>query len=92
MGCRSHQQGQLFFELFRHRPSIIQIPPGSRYCLLEHPKNDTREKWESVLQLYNRLLKIEYSPIAALNRTYALSKANGKPEAIKEAEKAEPHW
>jgi RNA polymerase sigma-70 factor (ECF subfamily) len=50
-------------------------------------KADTKEKWESILQLYNRLLQIEYSPIAALNRTYALSKANGKREAITEAEK-----
>ena len=50
---------------------------------------DTKVKWESVLQLYNLLLQIEYSPIAALNRTYALSKANGKEEAIIEAEKLE---
>jgi predicted RNA polymerase sigma factor len=50
-------------------------------------KDDTKEKWEAILQLYNRLLQIEYSPVAALNRTYALSKANGKEEAIKEAEK-----
>ena len=50
-------------------------------------KADTREKWESILQLYNQLLQIEYSPIAALNRTFALSKANGKAEAIIEAEK-----
>jgi RNA polymerase sigma-70 factor (ECF subfamily) len=50
-------------------------------------KLDTKEKWENILQLYNRLLQIEYSPIAALNRTYALSKANGKEEAITEAEK-----
>ena len=50
-------------------------------------KSDTQEKWESILQLYNKLLQIEYSPIAALNRTYALSKANGKIDAIKEAEK-----
>jgi len=50
-------------------------------------KADTPEKWENVLQLYNRLLQIEYSPVAALNRTYALSKANGKEKAIKEAEK-----
>ncbi len=50
-------------------------------------KEDTHEKWESILQLFNELLQIEYSPIAALNRTYALSKANGKPEAIVEAEK-----
>jgi RNA polymerase sigma-70 factor (ECF subfamily) len=50
-------------------------------------REDTMEKWENILQLYNQLLLIEYSPIAALNRTYALSKANGKSEAIIEAEK-----
>ncbi|MDX1941490.1 MAG: DUF6596 domain-containing protein [Saprospiraceae bacterium] len=50
-------------------------------------KTDTKEKWENILQLYNKLLQIEYSPIAALNRTYALSKANSKAEAIIEAEK-----
>src|SRR6185369_5186597 len=48
---------------------------------------DSKEKWENILQFYNRLLQIEYSPIAALNRTYALSKTNGKEEAIIEAEK-----
>ena len=50
-------------------------------------KMETKEKWENILQLYNELLIIEYSPIAALNRTYALAKANGKQIAIKEAEK-----
>src|SRR6187455_145029 len=50
-------------------------------------KTDTKEKWESILQLYNKLLQIEYSPVIALNRTYALSKANSKGEAITEAEK-----
>ena len=50
-------------------------------------KEDTKEKWENILQLYNQLLQIEYSPIAALNRTFALAKANGKKEAIAEAEK-----
>jgi len=50
-------------------------------------KTDSREKWENILQLYNQLLQVEYSPIAALNRTYALSKANGKSAAITEAEK-----
>ncbi|MEO6454881.1 MAG: sigma-70 family RNA polymerase sigma factor [Ginsengibacter sp.] len=50
-------------------------------------KADTKQKWENILQLFNKILQIEYSPIAALNRTYALSKANGKQEAIKEAEK-----
>jgi RNA polymerase sigma-70 factor (ECF subfamily) len=50
-------------------------------------KEDTAEKWENVLQLYNRLLQIQYSPVAALNRTYALYKANGRQQAIVEAEK-----
>jgi RNA polymerase sigma factor (sigma-70 family) len=50
-------------------------------------KNDSREKWESILMLFNHLLAIEYSPVAALNRTYALSKVHGKEEAIKQAEK-----
>lgn len=50
-------------------------------------KADTKEKWENILQLYNRLLQLEYSPVAALNRTYALAKARGKKEAIHEAEK-----
>jgi len=50
-------------------------------------KSDTKEKWENILQLYNQLLVLEYSPIAALNRTYVLSKVKGKREAIWEAEK-----
>lgn len=50
-------------------------------------KGDTPEKWSAILQLYNQLLQMEYSPIAALNRTYALSKVKGKETAITEAEK-----
>ena len=50
-------------------------------------QDDTIEKWENILQLFNRLLKLEYSPIAALNRIYALAKASGKEQAIAEAEK-----
>lgn len=50
-------------------------------------KEDTTEKWENILSLYNNLLMLEYSPIAALNRTYAVAKTNGKEAAIKEAEK-----
>jgi RNA polymerase sigma-70 factor (ECF subfamily) len=53
-------------------------------------REDTKEKWESILQLYNRLLQMQYSPVAALNRTYALAKAHGKQEAIAAAEKLPP--
>ncbi|MBI1266165.1 MAG: sigma-70 family RNA polymerase sigma factor [Cryomorphaceae bacterium] len=50
---------------------------------------DPKVKWDSILQLYNRLLQIEYSPVTALNRTYALSMAQGKEIALKEALKIE---
>ncbi|HXD77450.1 MAG TPA: DUF6596 domain-containing protein, partial [Puia sp.] len=53
-------------------------------------KADSKEKWEAILQLYNQLLMINYSPGVALNRTYALYKANGREEAIVEAEKLQP--
>jgi RNA polymerase sigma-70 factor (ECF subfamily) len=47
---------------------------------------DSPEKWESILLFYNRLLILEYSPIAALNRAYAYSRVYGKEKAIPEAE------
>lgn len=50
-------------------------------------KTESKAKWENILQLYNRLLQLQYSPVAALNRTYALSKVYGKAYAIPEAEK-----
>lgn len=52
-----------------------------------HTRTDVNEfeKWEQILQFYNALIQIEYSPITALNRTYALSKVKGKEIALKEA-------
>jgi RNA polymerase sigma-70 factor (ECF subfamily) len=50
-------------------------------------KADSFEKWDNILQLYNQLLILEYSPIIAMNRTYALAKVKGKVAAIQEAEK-----
>jgi RNA polymerase sigma factor (sigma-70 family) len=49
-------------------------------------KADTRQKWESVLTLYDQLLQMEYSPVVALNRLYVLGKVAGKEQAIIEAE------
>ena len=49
---------------------------------IENPK-----KWDYILQAYNQLLLIEYSPITALNRTYALARVKGKQTALIEAEK-----
>lgn len=49
-------------------------------------KADSKEKWEAVLQLYNHLLQLQYSPVAALNRIFALAKVYGNERAIAEAE------
>jgi RNA polymerase sigma factor (sigma-70 family) len=50
-------------------------------------KEDTSEKWKNILLLFDQLLLMENSPIAALNRIYALSKVKSTKEAIDEAEK-----
>jgi RNA polymerase sigma factor (sigma-70 family) len=43
------------------------------------------EKWDHILQAYNRLLQLNYSPVIALNRTYALARVKGEEAALKEA-------
>lgn len=48
-------------------------------------REDSATKWENILQLYDRLLELEYTPVAALNRIYVLSKTEGKQVAITEA-------
>ncbi len=50
-------------------------------------ENETKEKWENVLKLYDQLLLLEYSPVAALNRLYAYSKVYSKSAAIAAAKK-----
>ncbi len=51
-----------------------------------HTTSAEAKKWENILELYNILLQLEYSPAAALNRVFAFSKVYGKNKAIIEAE------
>ena len=44
-------------------------------------------KWQHILQLYNRLILIEYSPVSALNRAFAMAMVYGHEKAIRETEK-----
>jgi RNA polymerase sigma-70 factor (ECF subfamily) len=80
-------KGEYFLDQASHCDKLSKYHLEAGIAYWHTIKADTKEKWESILQLYNQLLLIEYSPIAALNRTYALAKANGKKEAIVEAEK-----
>jgi len=43
-------------------------------------------KWPHILQLYNQLILLEYSPVTALNRTFAFARVYGNEKAIHEAE------
>jgi RNA polymerase sigma factor (sigma-70 family) len=51
-----------------------------------HTTPTDEDKWQHILQLYNQLLLIEYSPVTALNRTFAFAKVYGNEKAIQEAE------
>lgn len=44
-------------------------------------------KWQHILQLYNQLILIEYSPVTALNRAFAIAKVYGHEKAIRETAK-----
>jgi RNA polymerase sigma-70 factor (ECF subfamily) len=48
---------------------------------------DDEHKWERILALYNELLVMEYSPVAALNRAFAYAKVYGYEKGIAETEK-----
>lgn len=50
-------------------------------------KEDTAEKWEDILNLYDQLLQSNYSSVVALNRLFALYKVHGAQAALREAEK-----
>jgi len=52
-----------------------------------HTTSTDENKWQHILRLYNQLILIEYSPITALNRTFAFAKVYGYENAIPEAEK-----
>jgi RNA polymerase sigma-70 factor (ECF subfamily) len=52
-----------------------------------HATPTDENKWQHILQLYNQLILIEYSPVTALNRAFAYSKVYGNEKAVAEAEK-----
>jgi len=80
-------QGKYYLGLSAHGNQLTKYHLEAGIAYWHTHKEDTPEKWQQILQLYNNLLIIEYSPIVALNRTYALAKVYGKAVAIAEAEK-----
>ncbi|MCC6287388.1 MAG: hypothetical protein IT249_05845 [Chitinophagaceae bacterium] len=52
-----------------------------------HTTPTDQNKWQHILELYNQLILVEYSPIAALNRMFAFARVYGHKKAIAEADK-----
>ena len=80
-------QGQHFLRLSAQGSELSSYHLEARIASWHCQRADSPEKWEAILQLYNQLLLINYSPGVALSRTFALYKANGRPAALAEAEK-----
>lgn len=81
------KQGMHFLERSASGKEISSYHLEARIAYWHCIKEDTKEKWEEILQLYDQLVKINYSPIVVLNRIYALFNVKGAKAAIVEAEK-----
>jgi RNA polymerase sigma-70 factor (ECF subfamily) len=81
------KQGMHFLNLSAQGNEISSYHLEARIACWHCDKEDSREKWEDILQLYNQLLLINYSPGVALNRTFAYYKVYGQQAALIEAEK-----
>jgi RNA polymerase sigma factor (sigma-70 family) len=79
------EKGKYFLELSAQGNEISSYHLEAGIAFWNCEKEDSSEKWESILHHYDLLLEINYSPAVALNRLYALYKARGREEALQEA-------
>ncbi len=81
------KQGMYFLNLSAQGDEVSSYHLEARIAYWHCLKEDTKEKWEDILQLYDQLLVVNYSPSVVLNRIFALYKAHGQQAALVEAEK-----
>ncbi|QNL51027.1 RNA polymerase subunit sigma [Olivibacter sp. SDN3] len=81
------EQGKRYLNLASHGKELTKYHLEAGIAYWHTHKEDSKEKWENILQLYNHLVLEAYSPVAAMNRVFALAKARGNSHAISEAEK-----
>lgn len=75
-------QGYTFLQESMVGPNVSPYHLEARIASWHCVKEDTPEKWAAILALYDQLLSINPSPSVALNRTYALYKAQGQAAAL----------
>lgn len=79
------RQGMDFLERSARGDEVSSYHLEARIACWHCIKEDTPEKWEGILHLYDQLLKVNYSPSVVLNRIYALYKVKGSEAALAEA-------
>jgi RNA polymerase sigma-70 factor (ECF subfamily) len=79
------QTGELYLRKAANGEKLSKYHVEAAIAYWHTQTADDQKKWRKILDYYNILLQIEYSPMAALNRTYALAKAENVEKAIEEA-------
>ena len=79
------QTGELYLRKAANGEKLSKYHVEAAIAYWHTQTADDQKKWRKILDYYNVLLQIEYSPMAALNRTYALAKAENVEKAIEEA-------
>jgi RNA polymerase sigma-70 factor (ECF subfamily) len=80
------RQGMHFLDLSARGNELSSYHLEARIACWHCIKEDSPEKWEEILSLYDQLRTINFSPAVVLNRLYALYKSKGPETALKEAE------
>lgn len=80
-------QGRYFLDLSAHGDEITSYHLEAKIAYWHCIKADTPEKWSDILELYDQLLLVNYSPSVALNRMFAFYKVHGAQTALAEVEK-----
>ena len=80
------RQGMYFLNLSAQGDELSSYHLEARIACWHCTKEDSQEKWEDILSLYDQLLLVNYSPSVALNRIFVLYKAKGPHAALVEAE------
>ena len=80
------RQGMYYLGLSAQGDELSSYHLEARIAYWHCIREDTPEKWAEILELYDRLLEVHFSPAAALNRIFALYKVEGRKAALAAAE------
>lgn len=83
------QQGKHFLALSAEGEEVSSYHLEAGIAFWHIQKRETPQKWKNILYHYDLLLQINKSPSVALNRIYALYKAQGEKPALEQLQAIE---